>query len=161
MFPTYVAGTANHARTCFTTVHAGDPEHPPRFAILARVTTLHDPFATLSLSLSPPAVAPFALKSGPPLPPLIFLFTKRWSCILYLDLWMFRFDFLFFFKLCLSFVFIFDDRFIPIWSFSFSFFFFSFENLCHVNYIILGKISLDRLKCFILIRFKKRKMEND
>lgn len=135
MFPTYVDGTANHARTCFTTVHA---EHPPRFAFLARVTTLHDPFVTLSLSLSPlENVAPFAPSKAPP--PSVNLFKRR-SCIPYPD---------FFFLNCVRRL-----------SFPFSLLIVLLYQIYHIFAIIFGKMSLDRLKYFIVIRFKKKKIIN-
>ena len=133
MFPTYVDGTANHARTCFTTVHA---EHPPRFAFLARVTTLHDPFVTLSLSPLE-NVAPFAPSKAPP--PSVNLFKRR-SCIPYPD---------FFFLNCVRRL-----------SFPFSLLIVLLYQIYHIFAIIFGKMSLDRLKYFIVIRFKKKKIIN-
>lgn len=81
--------TANHARTCFTTVHAGDPEHPPRFAFPSPGYNPPRPFRSphaLSLSLSPGCRSICDQKR----PPLICLSRGDDRGIPYLDwIWVF------------------------------------------------------------------------
>ena len=162
MFPTYVDGTANHARTCFTTVHA---EHPPRFAFLARVTTLHDPFVTLSLSPLE-NVAPFAPSKAPP--PSVNLFKRR-SCIPYPDFFFLncvrRLSFPFSLLIVLLYqIYPYPDFFflncVHRLFFPFSLLIVLLYQIYHIFAIIFGKMSLDRLKYFIVIRFKKKKIIN-
>ena len=92
-----------------------------------------------SLSLSPlENVAPFAPSKAPP--PSVNLFKRRSSCIPYPD---------FFFLNCIHRL-----------SFPFSLLIVLLYQIYHIFAIIFGKMSLDRLKYFIVIRFKKKKIIN-
>lgn len=132
MSPTYGPRTtlARVLRLCTPVIPS--TRHDSRF--LARVTTLHDPFALHTLSLS---LSRLSLHLRSKAPSVNLLVTRRWSRHSLSRLDMGVFNCICRCLRCIP---------IPIWSF-----FFFFENLGHVNYIIDYTFSI--IITFVIIYF--------